>query len=52
MRRVFEHVVPLVLLGWDVPEVAVESFVVIPGHPLEGDLLNIRDRLERANMEG
>ena len=32
-------VVPLVLLGWDVPEVAVESFVVIPGHPLEGDLL-------------
>ena len=45
-------VVPLVLLGWDVPEVAVESFVIIPSHPLEGDLLNIRDRLERANTEG
>ncbi|SOE74046.1 hypothetical protein SAMN06296378_2932 [Salinibacterium xinjiangense] len=30
MRRVFEHVVPLVLLGWDVPEVAVESGLRAP----------------------
>ena len=39
-------VVALVFLGW---EVAVKSFEVVPGHPLEGDLLNIRDRFERTN---
>ena len=44
-------VVALVFLGWDVPEVAVKSFVVEPDHPLEGDLLNIRDRFERTNTE-
>ena len=38
-------VVALVFLGWDVPEVAVEPFVVVPIEPVEGDLFDIRDRL-------
>jgi len=34
-------VVALVFLGRDVAEEAVELFVVVPAHPVEGDLFDV-----------
>jgi hypothetical protein len=43
--------VAFVFLRRDVAEEAVEPVVVVPVDPVEGDLLNVRDRLERAGDE-
>jgi hypothetical protein len=42
----------LIFLGRDVAEEAVEAVVVVPGDPVEDDLLNLGKALQRAAAEG
>ena len=44
--------VTLIFLGWKISEEAVEAIVVVPVHPVECGLLNVREGREGAGLEG